>query len=215
MTASATDMCGHNCTYEFWADRQHLNAGRKRPRQECQQRRQECQQRKSSKGVTCFACAAHPMYARIDGSSHASAPTAITQCPKQRAPLRLMAIISRTLHVCCLVAIFPLHVRGQTPAPATVDAASSATETPVSDIGAALGPLNILLSGFAESFARPVKGILPTSSFYTPGSARMLFVFRDPFKHLFGLYPDSLLFTACRMGRQSSSFLQCNPDRPS
>ena len=91
---------------------------------------------------------------------------------RRRAALHYATLVATALHLCCLVTILPSRVRAQTPAPAAFDA-TSAAETGAAEVGAALGPLNVLLSGFADFFAIPVKNILPTSSFYTPGLARI------------------------------------------
>lgn len=66
-----------------------------------------------------------------------------------------MGLSINTINICLLAA----QVSGQ------IEAANDAAE----NLNANLGPLNIFLQGFAESFAKPVKGMLPTSLFYTPG----------------------------------------------
>jgi len=97
-------------------------------------------------------------------------PTATKRGSRRRAELHCATLLATTLHLCCLVTILPSRVGAQATAPATVEAASSGGAG-ADEIGAALGPLNVLLSGFADFFATPVKNILPTSSFYTPGLA--------------------------------------------
>jgi len=55
--------------------------------------------------------------------------------------------------------LLPVQVSGQQSAGAAAAAAVKSN----------LGPLNVFLQGFSESVAKPVKGMLPTSIFYTPG----------------------------------------------
>jgi len=55
--------------------------------------------------------------------------------------------------------LLPVQVSGQQSAGAAAAAA----------VNSNLGPLNFFLQGFSESVAKPVKGMLPTTIFYTPG----------------------------------------------
>ena len=82
---------------------------------------------------------------------------------RRRGSVRSAVLLGVSAHLLCLC-VLPGRVCGQ------ADEADAAATTPANP-SAALGPLNELCTGFSKSVAAPIKGILPSDVFYSPGWA--------------------------------------------